>query len=395
MMARGIAREFAERVFEQIRGFGEYGFPESHAASFALIAYATSWMKCHYPAEFACSLLNAQPMGFYSAATIIDDAKRHGVEVRPVSVTAPSWDCTLEATGERVQHARIVEPAPLAGEARPDGELRSDDLPVAPTIPRGPGDPTPALSPARGLAVRMGVRYVRGVRTDEGARIETAARERPFRSIGDFRQRARVSERSLRSLTEAGFFEAFEGSRRGALWQVHGLVAEPDHAELGLDSDASSSEEIALFDGGVPQFRELSDYEEITWDYRTADHSARGHILEPLRPQLQELGLPDAAAVARMRDGSRASYAGIVICRQRPGTASGVVFMTLEDESGFVNLVLWPDVFEKFSVLGRTTSFLGVSGKIQAQDSVVHIVVDKLWQPELRLHHERRSRDFH
>ncbi len=412
MVAKGIRQEFAERVFEQIRGFGDYGFPEAHAASFALIAYATAWMKCHYPAEFACSLLNSQPMGFYSAATIIDDTKRHGVEVRPVSVLSPAWDCTLEPTSASpVQHrGAIPTDTPINTSA-----IALGDLPTTPTIARGPGDPTPALSPARGLAVRMGVRYVRGTRTDEGHRIETAARTAPFTSINDFRQRARVSERSLRGLTEAGFFEVFEPSRRGALWQVHGLVAESPEPELQpvtatdattteidatemavTERGASTATSAAYFsDGTTPQFTELNDYEQITWDYRTADHSARGHILEPLRPRLEKLGLPDAAAVSRMRDGARASYAGIVICRQRPGTASGVVFMTLEDETGFVNLVLWPDVFEKFSLIGRTTSFLGVSGKIQAQDSVVHLIVDKLWQPELRLNHERPSRDFH
>jgi error-prone DNA polymerase len=405
MMAKGIAQEFAERVFEQIRGFGEYGFPESHAASFALIAYATAWMKCHYPAEFACSLLNSQPMGFYSAATIIDDAKRHHVEVRPVSVLAPWWDCTLEPAAGAVEHARVVDRAETNRDAAAGtDDIAGEDLPTTPTIARGPGDPTPALSPARGLAVRMGIRYVRGTRTDEGERIAAAARTAPFTSINDFRQRARVSERCLRNLTEAGFFEPFEASRRGALWQVHGLVAENPEPELqpvntantaGSSHETGSLSATNFADGAAPQFTELSAYEQITWDYRTADHSARGHILEPLRPQLEKLGLPDAARISRMRDGARASYAGIVICRQRPGTASGVVFMTLEDESGFVNLVLWPDVFEKFSLIGRTTSFLGVTGKIQAQDSIVHIIVDKLWQPELRLNHARRSRDFH
>jgi len=390
MMAKGIEQEFAERVFEQIRGFGDYGFPESHAASFALIAYATAWMKCHYPAEFACSLLNSQPMGFYSASTIIDDTKRHHVEVHPVSVLAPWWDCTLEPTASGVQHVSVFDNE----DATDTSGVAPEDLPTTPTIARGPGDPTPAMSPARGLAIRMGVRYVRSLRTDEGERIEAAARTMPFSSINDFRQRVRVSERALRNLTEAGFFEAFEKSRRGALWQVHGLMAEGPEPELQPVA-ASTTAAGDFADGDAPQFTELTSYEQITWDYRTADHSARGHILEPLRPRLAKLGLPDAAGVSRLRDGARASYAGIVICRQRPGTASGVVFMTLEDESGFVNLVLWPDVFEKFGVIGRTTSFLGVTGKVQAQDSVVHIVVDKLWQPELRLNHERPSRDFH
>ena len=337
MITKGIAPEFAERVFEQIRGFGEYGFPESHAASFALIAYATSWLKCHYPAEFACSLLNAQPMGFYSAATIVDDARRHEVEVWPVSVEAPWWNCTLESRKE------------------PQG----DDF-----------------------AVRMGLRYVKGLRADEGERIEAAARLRPFMSMRDFKERARISERALRRLTETGLFEPFEESRREALWQVQGILTENDVPELVAEPDA-------------PEFAPLSSFETITWDYRTADHSTRGHLLEPLRPQLLSMGLPDAATISRMPDGTRARYAGVVICRQRPGTASGVVFMTLEDDTGFVNLVLWPDVFERYGVIGRTSSFLGVTGKIQSQDNVVHLIVDTLWRPDLNFAVERSSRDFH
>ena len=376
MVAKGIEQEFAERVFNQIRGFGDYGFPESHAASFALIAYATSWMKCHYPAEFACSLLNSLPMGFYSAATIVDDAKRHDVEVRPVSVEAPWWDCTLE-------HEALPYPTPTVSNR----------------------DPSPAQSPARGLAIRMGLRYIKGMRVDEGERIEAAARQCPFSSIRDFTERARISERALKRLTESGFFEPFECSRRGALWQMHGIVAGSEAPELGIATAASgpasdsnrtvSSRGASFSDPTIPSFDDLSAFEQIAWDYRTSDHSTRGHILEPLRGQLAKLGLPDAHTVGHMRDGAHARYAGIVICRQRPGTAAGVLFMTLEDETGFVNLVIWPQVFEKFSVISRTTSFLGATGKIQSHNSVVHLVVDKLWHPDIKLETIRRSRDFH
>jgi len=374
MVGKGIEQEFAERVFEQIRGFGDYGFPESHAASFALIAYATSWMKCHYPAEFACSLLNSLPMGFYSAATIVDDAKRHDVEVRPVSVEAPWWDCTLE-------------PAALPITVSEIGVSHSHETAPAPTLPYptptvSEHDPSPTQSPAGGLAVRMGLRYIKGMRADEGEHIQAVARQDPFSSIHDFTERVCISERTLKRLTEAGFFEPFERSRRGALWQMHGMVAEGETPELGIAT-------------ATPSFDDLSAFEQIAWDYRTSDHSTRGHILEPLRDQLAKLGLPDARRVGHMRDGARARYAGIVICRQRPGTASGVLFMTLEDETGFVNLVLWPQVSEKFNVISRTTSFLGATGKIQSHNSVVHLVVDKLWHPEIKLETTRSSRDFH
>ena len=359
MMAKGIEQEFAERIFDQIRGFGDYGFPESHAASFALITYATSWMKCHYPAEFACSLLNSLPMGFYSAATIVDDAKRHDVEVRPVSIEAPWWDCTLENETTTLQ-----------------------DVPY-PTPTIASHDPSPVQSPARGLAIRMGLRYIKGMRADEGERIEAVARQFPFCSIRDFTERVRISKRSLKQLTEAGFFEPFERSRRRTLWQLHGIGA--DNGAMGL----------SIATAAIPSFDDLSAFEQITWDYRTSDHSTRGHILEPLRDQLAKLGLPDAQSISQMRDGARARYAGIVICRQRPETAAGVLFMTLEDETGFVNLVLWPQVFRKFSVISQTTSFLGASGKIQSHNSIVHLVVDKLWRPEINLETTRSSRDFH
>lgn len=437
----------------------------SHAASFALIAYASSWLRAHYPAEFTCSLLNAQPMGFYSAATIVDDARRHGVEVRPVSVQAPWWDCTLEPSseldptggnasgmappasagdsprqplhlGDRDEStcAAVGKAAPAsAGDipgqrrhlgdssvprwaplrphenatAAPNGQsdasgsdspgqssairdrsafshapVRSPWTPPASARPDGTPFVTPDPSPARGLAVRMGLRTVKGLRADEGERIEVAARQRPFRSIRDFRERTKVSERALRQLAEAGFFEPFERSRRDALWQVHGIVAEPDSPELGMADPR-------------PRFSELSNFDSIAWDYRTVEHSTRGHLLEPLRPQLERMGLPDAATISRMRDGAPARYAGIVICRQRPGTASGVVFMTLEDETGFVNLVVWPDVFERQAVIGRSLSFLGVNGRIQSQDNVTHLIVERFWEPKVELPVEGKSRDFH
>lgn len=342
MMAKGIEQEFAERVFEQIRGFGEYGFPESHAASFALIAYATSWIRRHYPDVFTCSLLNAQPMGFYSPGTLVDDAKRHGVEVRPVDVNHSRWGCTLE----RVE-----------------------------TVGGG--------SPAH--AVRMGLRYVKGLSEDRDARpIENARRRTPFTSVDDFVARTGLEERTLGRLAEAGAFTGLEARRREALWEVRGLARTPpsDLAEEPRDE--------------TPAFPELKLHEAIAWDYRTSSHSPRGHPLEPVREELTAQRLPDARTVASMPDGRKTRYAGLVICRQRPGTAAGVVFMTLEDETGFVNVVLWRAVFDQYALIAKTASLLGVSGKIQAQDGVAHLVADKLWRPRLGERPEPvRSRDFH
>ncbi|MFZ9886937.1 MAG: error-prone DNA polymerase, partial [Myxococcota bacterium] len=340
MQRKGIAVEFGERVFEQIRGFGEYGFPESHAASFALIAYATAYLHRHHPTEFCCALLNAQPMGFYAPATIIEDAKRHGVEVRPVSVRASSWDCSLE----------------------------------------------PVFDGSDRLALRMGLRYVQGLGTDDGARIEETARDRSFSSIADFVRRTGLDERKLTLLAEAGAFQDFHVSRRDALWDVRAAAREPP---LPLDVGGDGREER-------PTFEALTLLETITWDYRATSHSTHGHPLAPLRDQLRRRGLYAASDLASLPHGRRLHYAGIVICRQRPGTAAGVTFMTLEDETGFVNVVLWKQIFEDFALLAKTASLLGVSGRLEAKDGVTHLIAETLWAPSLQRDVVRRgSRDFH
>jgi len=331
MTAKGIAEEFAHRVFEQIRGFGEYGFPESHAASFALIAYATAWMRKHHPDVFACSLLNAQPMGFYSAATIIEDAKRHGVVVLPVDATVSDWDCTMKKGS----------------------------------------DP-----------VLLGLRYVKGLHEAVAKRIVEARAERAFASIDDLVVRAKLDEGSIMRLAESGALTAFEPNRRGALWAAKGAAK--------LARAAVEAEEVAA------SFRDLDDFETIGWDFRTMHLSARAHPLAPLRRQLAAKRLPNAEGVRALPDGTRAHYAGLVICRQRPGTASGVVFMTLEDETGFVNVVVWTKVYEKYRVLVKTASFLGVSGKLQVQDGVTHLIAESFWRPKIeRAPADVASRDFH
>jgi len=342
MEQKGIAREFAERVFEQIRGFGEYGFPESHAASFALIAYATCWMRKHYLPEFVCSLLDAQPMGFYSPATIVGDAQRHGLEVRPIDVTRSDWDCTLEPT--------------------------SDEF---------------------GYAVRMGLRWLRGIPLGEGQRIVDARRDRAFASVEDFVRRTHLPTRTHTVIAEAGALGPLVAAggtehRRDALWQVLGWVRRQDEP-LDLGGD--------VHDVG---FARLTEVDEIFWDYRASDHSTRGHPLAPLRAELRAHRWPDARTVARGRDGQRIEYVGVVICRQQPGTASGVTFMTLEDETGFVNLVVWAQVFAQYASIIKTTSLLGVTGRLQVQEGIVHLIADKIWQPQLsRPVAEVDSRDFH
>jgi error-prone DNA polymerase len=338
MQAKGIAPQFAERVFEQIRGFGEYGFPESHAASFALIAYATAWFKCHYPAEFACALLNAQPMGFYAPATIVEDAKRHKVIVRPVDVQASEWDCTLEACEENLG----------------------------------------------GFAVRMGLRYVKGLGETDWESIARVRHIAPFTSIDDFIRRTILDEGVLSTLAEAGAFDGLDTDRRTALWDVRRLARSRDES-LSLPARDDT-----------PLFESLNPFEEVKWDYRTTSHSPRRHPLAPMRASLTHQRLPDARTVASMQNGEKVRYAGLVICRQRPGTAGGVVFMTLEDETGFVNVVVWESVFQRYAVLAKTVSFLGITGTLEVEDGVVHLVAEKLWEPKTELKPTGApSRDFH
>jgi error-prone DNA polymerase len=332
MTKKGIDLAFAERVFEQLRGFGEYGFPESHAASFALIAYVSAWLKCHHPEAFACALLNSQPMGFYSPATIIEDARRHGVTFLPIDVQHSSWDCAL--------------------------------------VPVEQGEPH----------VRMGLRYVKGLGELHRERLGQA----PYRDLTDFVRKTRLDRKALDALAEADAFAGLGLSRREALWQARALQ-ERAHEALDLVQHED-----------LPLFQALTAHEGVLWDYRRTSHSPRGHPLEHLRPELRQRGLPTATEVAAMPDGRRVRYVGLVICRQRPGTAKGVTFFTMEDETGFANLVLWRDVFEKFQLLARTAGVVGVTGRVQAQGGVVHIVVQSLWAVTFQQPVEPpRARDFH
>jgi len=338
MEAKGIPRGFATQVFEQIRGFGEYGFPESHAASFAYIAYASAWLKCHCPAAFACALLNAQPMGFYSPATIIDDAKRHGVRMLPVDVQHSHWDCTLEQNRER----------------------KTDTF-----------------------SVRVGMRYVKGLKEQDWDRIQMARRSAPFSSLADFASRTLLGQGVLNRLAEAGAFESLSHERRLTLWKTQGLEWVHENP-LPLETPETPV-----------RFSPLHDVDIVGWDYRTTGHSTHGHPLTYLRKELTAAGLPDAMTVRQMPHGRKVDYAGVVICRQRPGTAKGVIFMTLEDETGFVNLILWQNIYEKFRIPAKTLSFMGITGTLQAEANVVHIVVESIWQPKLGTAPGRRkSRDF-
>jgi len=334
MLAQGIPEDFAERVFSQIRGFGEYGFPESHAASFALLAYVTAWLRCHHHEAFTCAILNAQPMGFYTPATLVEDAKRHGVEVRPVDINKSHWSCTLEKAGDS------------------------------------------------SLSVRMGLRYVKGLGVAERERIESI--ERPCPNLATFVRQTRLNQKSLHALAESGALECFGLNRRDAIWQVRSL-SRFVHDSLPLEPAASQI-----------SFASLANDDQVLWDYRSSHHSARGHPMRGLRHILGSRGIPDAISILNCAHGDELEYVGMVICRQRPGTASGVTFFTLEDETGFVNVVVWKQVFDRHAALAKTAALLGVSGKIQKADGVIHLIAKSLWVPDVSLAaRTHRSRDFH
>jgi error-prone DNA polymerase len=319
----GIDRSMGERLYRSIEGFGEYGFPESHAASFALLVYASSWLKVHHPAAFAAALVNSQPMGFYSPGSIVKDAERHGVEVLPARVDASDWDCTLEGGGQ-------VE-----------GGLDGD----AP-------------------AMRLGLRVIKGLGEDAGRRIEGARRQRPFAGIEDLTARARLDKRDVEVLAGAGALAGFGLGRREAMWKVR----------APRERDLLSGVELG---DPVPALPPLSRAEQLVLDYGATGITVGDHAMKVARARLPA-HFKSAADLATVRHGERVSTAGLVICRQRPGTASGVVFVTLEDETGFVNLILWADAFERWRHVATTSSMLVAHGKVERQDAVVYVIPDRL-----------------
>ncbi|MEX3855335.1 error-prone DNA polymerase [Paraburkholderia sp. BR10923] len=319
MQERGYNQAFAEAIFEQIKGFGEYGFPESHAASFALLVYASSWLKCHEPEAFLAAMLNSQPMGFYSPSQLVQDAQRHGVTVLPVDVTVSGWDSSLE---------------PRAGAMRP--------------------------------AVRLGLSLLRGMKDGAAERIENARAVRPFASVNDLARRAQLDRKDLHALADANALAALAGNRREALWQS--VAAVPDKDMLAAAATQDETPEL-----GAP-----SEAHDIVADYRSLGLTLNRHPLELLRPQLLANRLMPAATLRTYRDGRLARACGLVTVRQRPGTAKGVVFVTLEDETGNVNVIIWPGLLEKQRKEALGATLLAVYGTWQCQGEVRHLVAQRL-----------------
>jgi error-prone DNA polymerase len=326
MVTRGYDRAFAERCFHQIEGFGEYGFPESHAASFALLVYASAWLKCHHPEVFACALLNSQPMGFYAPAQIVRDAREHGVEFRPVDINHSAWDCTLE----------------------------------------------PAGGPRQGpLALRLGFRQIKGMGEADAQRL-VAGRGAGYPDPHALAQRSGLGPAMLERLAEADAFRSLGLDRRAALWAVRGLGEAPlplfAAAERAL---AAREPPVALPPAGLG--------EEVRADYASLHLSLRSHPLAFLRATLASRSITPGAGLGALPHGARVTVAGLVLVRQRPGSASGVIFATLEDETGPANIIIWPAIFARFRRVVLSARLMGVTGRLQREGIVMHVIAERVF----------------
>ena len=354
MVRRGYDVEFAQRCFRQIEGFGSYGFPESHAISFAKLVYASAWIKWRHPDVFCAAMLNSQPMGFYQPAQLVRDAREHGVEVRPPCVLASDWDCSLEET-------------PRPSQLRP---------------------------------VRLGLRQIRGLKKEEVDRL-ILARGAGARTLSQLSRNADLSHQTLELLAEADALRALGADRREGLWRVKGMAGEaraPTEAPLLARMGDLSKAAVDLPDMALSH--------HVAEDYRTTSLSLKAHPCRFFRPLLAKLGAVPTERLRTMKDGSRVTVGGLVLIRQRPGTAKGVVFITLEDETGSANAVVWKDVFTRNRREAMTASFLVVHGRLQRAGEVIHVVAERFTDLSGRLGELKRddpesetrlvkSRDFH
>ncbi|NNK32974.1 MAG: error-prone DNA polymerase, partial [Xanthomonadales bacterium] len=335
MLERGYSETFAEQIFQQIRGFGEYGFPESHAASFALLVYVSAWLKRHHPAAFCCALLNSQPMGFYQPAQLVQDARRHGVKVRPVDVRFSEWDCSLE-----------------------------------------PADGAPAL--------RLGLRQVKGMRAESAHRLERARADGPFRDAQDLARRAGLDRHDLAVLAEANALRGLAGHRHRARWQI----AATEKPLPGLPLEISGP-------GERVSIRPPSEVDDTRADYASTGLTLGRHPIALLRPVLKRRRAVTARELRDRPHGSFVRACGLVTMRQRPMTASGTIFLTLEDETGCVNTVIWPRLFERQRAEILGASVLAVDGRMETDGDVHHLIADRVHDfSHLARGLDSKSRDF-
>ncbi|MEO0410796.1 MAG: error-prone DNA polymerase [Pseudomonadota bacterium] len=324
MIARGYDADFAQRCFDQIKGFGEYGFPESHAASFAHLVYVSSWIKCHYPDVFAAALLNSQPMGFYAPAQIVRDAREHGVEVREVDVNISDWDNFLEPSGTQNQHA-----------------------------------------------LRLGLRQIDGI-SEDSAQAILGARDMPFEDMLSFQERTRLGTHIIEKLAAADAFRSMGIDRRKALWQVRALKDAPELPLFIFAQERPEGEDVET------QLPDMPLSEHVVADYQTLRLSLKAHPVSFLRSTYAQDGVRSAKEILAMPNNSRTAMAGVVLVRQRPGTAKGVMFITAEDETGVTNIIVWPKMLEKYRKVVMTARLLMVRGQVQTSSGVTHLIAHKL-----------------
>jgi error-prone DNA polymerase len=383
MATRGYDREFAGRCFHQIEGFGEYGFPESHAASFALLVYASCWMKCRYPDIFAAAMLNSQPLGFYAPAQLVRDAREHGVEVREVDVNLSDWDCTLESLppaqrGEGGPKGRMRGGADFSGE----GSAALHPSPSATPSPRERGERGRHIHPRHAAmigdirathAVRLGLRQIIGVREEDMRRL-AERRGEGYDSVRDLWLRSGLSPALLERLADADAFRSLGLDRRQALWAVRGLDRVGDQDDLPLFAVSRPARETEP-DAKLPP---MPLGAHVVEDYRRLSLSLKAHPTSFMRSRLSARGMLRSDALPSIRNGERITVAGLVLVRQRPGTAKGVIFMTLEDEAGVANVIVWPKAFERLRAIVLGARFVAVTGKLQSEQGVIHIVADRI-----------------
>ncbi len=397
MLARGLSQQFAESVFRQIRGFGEYGFPESHAASFAKLVYVSAWLKCHHQAAFTAAILNSQPMGFYAPAQLVRDARQHGVEVRGVDVNHSRWDCTLEVGENSECGIRNSELNTTSGYIIPHSEFR---------IPH---------------SLRLGFRQISGLPRAAAEAIEAARRHSPFRSLEDFARRTRLSRAVLVRLAQADAFGSLGNDRRQALWEA--LGQDERHRPLPLFDRESEDAEHEDAHSAFRALPPMSPQDAVTADYAALGLSLRGHPLAFCRAELDRLGVTPASQLAALahdcadrhvaaslRDANASlgetrprgsprdrlvKVAGLVLLRQRPSTAKGITFVTLEDETGTANLIVHQRTWEQFYAVARRSPAWLATGRLECKGSVIHVIVSRIEDLSARLGALRSaSRDF-
>lgn len=333
MINNGYEVDFAERCFKQIEGFADYGFPESHAASFALLAYVSAWLKCHYPDVFCAAILNSQPMGFYAAAQLVRDAQEHGVDVREVDVNRSDWNCTLEEMDDGSRYA-----------------------------------------------VRLGFRQVKGLPAEAGETIEKA-RGVGFDSVRHFWLKTGLKPAMIERLADADAFRSLGLDRREALWAVRGLGG---YGGGGSGAQPAALPLFAALEGGGFQREQemalpaIPLGEHVVLDYATLRLSLKAHPISFLRPRFAARGVTPNAGLKTIEAGRRVTLAGLVLVRQRPGTGRGVIFATLEDETGIANIIIWPKLFEARRRIVITSRLLLVRGRVQKEGIVIHVVAEEL-----------------